>query len=308
MTLNITVANHWFVAQVSDRRLTDRRRLFDDRWNKAVVVGCRDAVLAITYTGLGYFNEWPVDEWVVKVLDQSKAVTREGGFAIRAICSAAAADWRRLPDADKRRPHTFIAAGWHWRRQRQMPYMWMVSNCDSLDGAPPSAPSGRFGVGRVRGRPDARAGEVSLVVVTGAERATTQKAVDGVGKLARTASDPKPVVTAMLEVIRSAAGHPTDGHLVGRDCMSVVLPRFGCGDAYAEYHPDGKPQVGYTPHVLWHGGTLSPSEVAGGGDFTIMSVGGRPFTIRSPTTELPPGVLFAMGSQRRPPRPNWPPA
>jgi hypothetical protein len=45
MTLNIAIANYWFVIQASDRRLTLDGKPWDDNANKSLIFGCRDAML-----------------------------------------------------------------------------------------------------------------------------------------------------------------------------------------------------------------------------------------------------------------------
>jgi len=76
MTLNITAVSKAYVLQVSDRRLTvvqpdDTITIDTDYANKAVVVSCSDALLAITFTGLGRLGTQGIDRWLVDVIEQN---------------------------------------------------------------------------------------------------------------------------------------------------------------------------------------------------------------------------------------------
>lgn len=61
MTLILSFANRLGVIQVVDRLLTktkqDISRPFDRQSNKTLIYVARDAVVAISYTGLGYLDD-----------------------------------------------------------------------------------------------------------------------------------------------------------------------------------------------------------------------------------------------------------
>lgn len=307
MTLNITAANPWFVVQVSDRRLTDRRlthegRTYDDEANKAVILGCRDALLVITYTGLGYINELRTDDWIVEILDANKVARRDMGFAVAVLQQAATETFSRLAEPDCQQPHTFVVAGWHRRGKRQIPYIWTVSNCEGVKSGNFGCVRDRFAREYARMARDTRPEAVALLIATGATAAADRTQLARVHAELFGAKDPERVVAAMVLEVRRAAAHPEHGHLVGRDCMTVVLPREDIGEVHCDYVPSRRRRVAYTPQIVMSGTVLRASEVIGDGSLTIHS-GGRDIHIRV-ATESRPGVRAAMRSQRTPPRPG----
>lgn len=300
MTLNITAANPWFVAQVSDRRLTWAGRPYDDEANKVVVLGCRDALLLVTYTGLGYVDELRTDDWIAEVLDANKVVRRDMGFAVEVLRQAATEAFSRLGEPDRGAAHTFLLAGWHPRRKRQIPYIWMVSNCQDLRNGRFGCVRERFEVQYVRMARDARPDTVALVVWTGAEAAADRAELARLRGALFGARDPESATAAMVTMILRAADHPEYGRYIGRDCMVAIAPREGMGDVDCYYVGLAGGRVAYTPQIVAPGIVLRACEVTGG-DLTVPA-GGRAIRIRG-SGRVPGGPLFGLRSQRTPPRP-----
>jgi len=118
MTLNVVACNYWHVVQVSDRRLTLNGIPWDDAANKCVVVGCRDALLSITYTGLAYIGEVPTDEWIHGIVDASPGAKRSMGFVVDLLERAATEAFAsQIPLIDRGSPLTMLIAGWHWNKK-----------------------------------------------------------------------------------------------------------------------------------------------------------------------------------------------
>ncbi len=95
MTLNVTLLHPKFVLQASDRRLTalyedGRTELFDNA-NKAVVPSTSDAVLTITFTGLGRIGKRYVDDWLTDMLQEAGAAELIAEEALEVIRTQASA-------------------------------------------------------------------------------------------------------------------------------------------------------------------------------------------------------------------------
>ena len=74
MTLIVTAATAQYFAQVSDRRLTlSNGDLHDDKTNKAVVLFCQDAAVALAYTGVARIGGTPTDQYLTDLLMNLKA-------------------------------------------------------------------------------------------------------------------------------------------------------------------------------------------------------------------------------------------
>src|SRR6266496_2519895 len=61
------------VVLVSDRRLTRNGVNFEDQSNKAFVFVCRDARLAVAYTGLAELGTFLTRQWLPEALMESAA-------------------------------------------------------------------------------------------------------------------------------------------------------------------------------------------------------------------------------------------
>lgn len=69
MTLIITAATKNFVFQVADTQLTNiNGTFFSDKLVKATIVHCRDAKIAVSYTGLAIIKGERTDKWIVAKL------------------------------------------------------------------------------------------------------------------------------------------------------------------------------------------------------------------------------------------------
>jgi hypothetical protein len=73
MTLILSAHRGGIAVQVSDRltSVTDRfgrSRPWDHTWNKTVLLLARDAVVAISFSGLAYLDERPTDQWLTETL------------------------------------------------------------------------------------------------------------------------------------------------------------------------------------------------------------------------------------------------
>ena len=304
MTLNVTLANHRFVIQVSDRRLTVGGCPFDDDANKAAILVCRNAVMSITYTGLGYFGELPVDDWIVELLDQNNAARRDVGFAVSLLRQAAAQTFPELPPQDRKVGHTFLLAGWQLHKKRQVPYVWLISNCEDKRGRLIEPPAGHFRARYFRPEKGAEAESLSLALITGMEPAVAPGTAERLGELSRSTMEPDALRDEAVSVIRKAADHPDYGRYIRRNCLSVVLPQPGTSQITAEYLPAGLGPVAYTPQVITPGIVLRSSEVLGGGNW-ILHWGGRELEIRGAAKESTgSNTLFGLRSQRRRPRPK----
>ena len=70
MTLIIARSSLRYALMVTDRRLTvtTTSAVFDPVANKNVILGSKNAVVAIGYTGMAYIDSLPTDQWIAQVL------------------------------------------------------------------------------------------------------------------------------------------------------------------------------------------------------------------------------------------------
>src|ERR1700730_12320716 len=72
VTLIATLVSHYFCAQVSDTRLTWPSGDHRDGAVKTIIVRCRDATLALSYTGLAKIGHQKTDRWLAYHLYKMK--------------------------------------------------------------------------------------------------------------------------------------------------------------------------------------------------------------------------------------------
>jgi hypothetical protein len=256
VTLVLTAANDRFVVQVSDRRLSypTTGETYDDEANKAVVLVCQTAKLAISYTGLGCIGTQRTDEWLVDVLMNGGAGQKEMPEAIQLLTESATAAFAGLGIPLERKRHVFVLAGWYLTEAgTPSPIVWCVSNCLGPGPRWAMLPTVKpvFEARFLRARQGTGPRGFRAFFVHGYQSAfheACRRRVKNVRK-ALTVGGPEGVVAMLVSLVRAAAQHPLGERRVGRSCMSVVIASDF--SAVTHYHPAGghKPQI-YMPHVV----------------------------------------------------------
>ena len=140
MTLSITVTTLRYVCQVSDRRLRCVRRdgtteLYTDHANKATLLQCKDAIVAITYHGIGedHTDGTRTDTWLVKALQKSNPTKNSVKRVLEELGEQASAWMDNLRNRScgptEAFRHTFVAAGWV---DVTTPVVFYISNYEHL--------------------------------------------------------------------------------------------------------------------------------------------------------------------------------
>lgn len=237
MTLIITAVDKDRVVQVSDRRLTDPNgEVHDHHANKAVCIGMGYVHFATSYTGLAYIGgrareDHRTDYWLVENLGE---IMRDGEPSLEDICSAigerAASALSRLPSNVRGAPLTFVMAGYD---RENRPFRATITNTRAGSGV--MATRDRF-ISDVRRfypwdrRPDIHvAGAVAVFEAKDKYARALAKVRTTVVRHMRRHSerlDDMQVARYLVSLVRSATTHPQFGHLIGRDCLSVIaFPR-----------------------------------------------------------------------------------
>lgn len=255
MTLVITTGTRQLIGQVSDRRLTDSNTgvVCDDEANKAVILECSDALLAISFTGLGQIGSSRTDRWLIATLTGAKAGQLNIENVVRALATAATRDFSQLRLPSNLKCHTFVLAGWYYGEGFPRPIIWSVSNSVDQNWTPLLEPSAEFKCKLFRLKTGKRLKRAMIILTHG-----TVPALDGhygrrplkqLKKLLKRAGNDLDIRDKLVEIVRIASGHPEYGQYIGRSCMSLLLRP----DRHiaAKYHPsDRSESVGYAPYVI----------------------------------------------------------
>lgn len=268
MTLNVTVLSDTLVVQVSDRRLVDAftGTMVDDGANKAVVLASAQAMLAMTFAGIGQAAETRVDHWLADGLHEAGMAELPAERTPQFIAEAAT-EWFRTFPPTVNKSHVFSVAGWSWDEPGQppRPVFWLVTN--QKEGKSTETPQAgeSFEVIAPRRRGAYMTG--ALPAVTRASR----RRLTAIMRAARTLED---VENTAVSAVREAASQPGWSWAIGRNCMAVSISNRR--QAIATYYPDGSAPEAFGPQL-------------------ILYAGGRRLVIRDPVVAPFAGRLLGFG-------------
>lgn len=233
MTLIISSINKDRIIQVSDRRLTTLTGdIYDDGANKAVAVGMGYVHFAASYTGLAYIghvrDENRTDRWLQEHLG---TITRSGEPSLETICESlsqrATVAISRLRGEQRNKGLKVVLAGFdHVNR----PFRATVSNIrfssyDVFDVRD------RFVWNVQRYQPWNPMPDIDVTGAVGAFEAKDEYA-KRLKKIRSTVArhfrkhdkrlNDEQAARRLVTLVRAASTHPAYGHLIGRDCLSVV--------------------------------------------------------------------------------------
>ncbi|MGB2695328.1 MAG: hypothetical protein WBD55_09100, partial [Dehalococcoidia bacterium] len=138
MTLNITIVHPHFIVQASDRRFTNAvtHEVLGDSANKAIVMRCADALLSITFTGIGTFpagsSAQRMDWWLAESLLEACMPELTADEVLRHISERSTSLFEELrhtlrPEINLR--HAFVVAGWDVANPaRPTARAWVITN------------------------------------------------------------------------------------------------------------------------------------------------------------------------------------
>ncbi len=129
MTISITVVCPRFLVAAVDRRLvsTGRRRILAEQSTKLTSLRCADAVMLITYAGIGEFRGQTPTEWISALASRANLKA----LCFREVLDALAVDagerLSHVPHGVDRR-HTFVVGAF----AKGSPSICLVSNFETL--------------------------------------------------------------------------------------------------------------------------------------------------------------------------------
>ena len=253
MTLNITVTTSKYVCQVSDRRLRRLRRdgrteLFTDQANKSTILRCRDAVVAVTYQGIGEdLSTTRTDVWLVGALQKSRPTDNSIKKVLEEFREQSS-EWmnnlrRCHRGADEALRHTFVFAGWV---NQTCPTVFCVSNYENLKTHEEVSPPWPEFVATVsRPMPDSRH---SCSLYLGGAHAALEKGDTQLltNVIQKEGAQPKDVINIMVRAVQNAAQASS---LVGENCTSTLLLPGQHGVECDSHSPSGTP-MSYMPNIV----------------------------------------------------------
>ncbi|MCL5006486.1 MAG: hypothetical protein M1404_08110 [Acidobacteria bacterium] len=303
MTLILNRASAYYVLQVTDRLVTRRTgEAFDHFANKNVLYICKDAAVAIGYTGAAYIDDLPTDVWIAERLTGLKlsspgTAMRLGQCPARFHMHAAVQELagelkRNLAGSDY--PFQVSITGWKWgRKKRPAPTSIRITS------RPRSSPKIDILPRHWHYR------KVCFQASPGENLAGAafKAAASGVAN-AKNFDEAEKFLAGTIEEVANS------NRYVGRDCMSILLAppnirsfarvRFiPARQTIARFEPVGvTAPIAFSPWIILPTMILAPSIMVGG--WTASS---GPWRVRLEAPESNNNLLAALTSQKRPASP-----
>jgi len=249
VTLIITAVNEDQAIQVSDRRLS---RLGEDPdvINKATFFACRDAAVSVAFTGLATIADFNASRWILDALAECGGADHLLETTLLGLRDRLSDVIWQLPIADpRRRALSFHVAGYVDRADPPLAFAAILSNIDhDATKEPAEIPTREFGLQTfVEKRPVV--GPQRLLLSCGVKAAVHPGDLKDLANALLGRAPAEALVARTVAMVRRAAKRPAARGLIGRDCMSIVVPRDG-SMATASYHPDTRDPVSYAPNFV----------------------------------------------------------
>jgi hypothetical protein len=225
MTLNITLAARWLMAQSSDFRLTCKKRdgstgIVESTAQKQFVLHYPEWSGLLCYTGIAKYEHHDTVEWLQQVLTHPADEHRGPRDVADAIANEASSSLRSIiPRKDRWLTFTLIA---YDRRER--PHVWVISNFQSIDSPDLPVPADKFNISHDGPRSDIRC------IVTGWDRAVTTEQRSELEDMLRHKPKPEQLSDAIGLVNRDASISPESNDTISKECLVATLLPDGSGE------------------------------------------------------------------------------
>lgn len=245
MTLNITLASRWLMAQSSDFRLTHDGATKPDpeTAQKQVVLQYPGWSGLLCYTGIATYHSHDTARWLTQVL-----IHKEGPRSPEQIAEHIAAEgntWLKKIPLEHRK-HTFTMITYEGRTAR----IRLISTYEKLGHQPLEVPASTFAISLSRVRKP-------ICVVTGWSRAVTPKQKEQLTQLLATNPSAAELRTAIARASRTAAPrakcNPRQISAVGEECVVSHLAPDGSGEATVYGNLKGK----FIPTLIINGNNIA---------------------------------------------------
>lgn len=228
MTLNITLAARWLMAQSSDFRLTYKKKdgtigIDESPAQKQFVLHYPEWSGLLCYTGIAKYDQHDTAKWLQKVLVHPFDEQRRPLDVANLVASQGSTWLRDIPDdiPKKDRWHTFTLIA---DDKGARPHVWVISNYQSTDGPDLPKPADKFSISHVGPRSDLRC------IVTGWDRAVTPEQKAELENLLRHKPQPETLSDAIALVNRDASISPNAKETISKECVVATLLPDGSGE------------------------------------------------------------------------------
>jgi SEC-C motif-containing protein len=238
MTLIISSINSEQAVLASDRRVICNGKPKNEEYNKAAVLICRDARVAVAFTGIAQQGEFLTRRWLLEALVESAGPDYRVHSLIDRLSARASKDIGKLRvnnPSDKRL--TVVLTGYVYDDSPPRCYCWLVSNFERFDGEEPPIehPAPNFFVSFMRDKRPAES-EPYCLLPAGYRDAVKIADMRAIETLLKQKKPAQAIVEKSVQVIRATAESEAAKASIGKQCMSIILPSEPDRQAAVQYH------------------------------------------------------------------------
>lgn len=242
MTLIVAAGNHDQFIQLSDRRFSIDGKISNEESNKAIVLFCANARLSIGFTGLAKYKTFKTQEWLLKSITECGPSDYTADNIVKRFTLRATKDFNELPELKSlSREHKKLSVmftGYLNHHEPPLGALAIVSNFQNIDkGTFASQAEPEFrAFFREETRPNN--GSISLFSHIGTLPPIPEELRQKVVELVKNRKPTQAIINKIAETFRTLADHPSARNTIGKQLMSVVIPRNKESGAECNYHSE----------------------------------------------------------------------
>lgn len=261
MTLLITMARKDVAILLADRRVSRAGQMLADEYNKVCVFFCKDAKVAIAFTGVATFGAFYTADWISETLANAATEHSSISDVIEALRAKLGPQMQSLGVEDSRL--TLLCVGYVYWDESPQACLYEISNVGQGDVACPDATL------RVLSPNANTQSSVELAGAIGAVPDPTLRRLEGL--LANEQLQPQDILRFAVQHLQNASRSSAALNSIGEQCNSAVLYRAVDTVVTSTYHSAHKTNRAYAANVV----------IAGQAAFTGMQMRG-PETLAGP--------------------------
>lgn len=281
MTLILTLGNNEQVIQISDRRLSSDGRMVDDESNKCGVLFCGNARMAFGYTGLAKWQSFYTPTWLLKALHDSAAPDYTIGETLERVKVNATKTFQNHPAlrrADKKSKRLSVMfSGYINLDGNARQGCAILSNYhDFINNSAFHEADDQFSIHYSSARKEEE--WPTLVQRVGNWHALSNDHVEELRELLCLKKPASALIGKAIELIRDMSDDPRSLGSIGKQLMSIIIPKDHMAGIECGYHSNyAKPET-YFPALVY----LLPNQHR-----TVDGVNIRPVGDNTPPLSVP---------------------
>jgi hypothetical protein len=237
MTLIISAGNSEQFVQVSDRRLTRNGVLQDDESNKAIVLNCANARLALGFTGLAKAGDFETREWLLSTISECGPPDFTAQAVLERVREKATQVFqnlpvlKNLPKINKRLSIMF--SGYLYHHNPPLGGVAILTNFQHIDSDKNSIEAWDHFKCFYREKP--RPNDVLLHAI-GTIPPIDPQDISRLEDLLKSGRAAEAIIGKLINIFNKLSDSPSSQGLIGKQLTSIILPIERNISAESAYH------------------------------------------------------------------------